>query len=181
MRVVSLHFQKVSTIVGNDEIEILTLVTDDGTRQINITGDNPALFQFSLRLSGVKDATNLLPEVLLRLLRRHSDEKNEKRINRIKDDCYDVELREETTGSVFPMYGCEAILLSYVSKGQIPIYMDFDLFMCQSMPVEQGSNLAVPLNTLDCKLLQVELGKAIETENYALASLLRDEINRRTK
>ena len=99
----------------------------------------------------------------------------------ITDGCYDVELREVTTGSVFPMYGCEAILLSYVSKGQIPIYMDFDLFMCQSMPVEKGSNLAVPLNTLDCKLLQVELDKAIETENYELASLLRDEINRRTK
>ena len=41
--------------------------------------------------------------------------------------------------------------------------------------------MAVPLNTLDCKLLQVELDKAIETENYELASLLRDEINRRTK
>lgn len=43
MRVVSLHFQKVSTIVGNDEIGLLTLVTDDGTRQINITGDNQTL------------------------------------------------------------------------------------------------------------------------------------------
>lgn len=71
--------------------------------------------------------------------------------------------------------------VSYVSKGLIPIYMDFDLFMRQSMPVEKGCNLAVPLNTLDSKLLQVELDKAIETENYELASLLRDEINRRTK
>ena len=155
MRVVSLHFMKVSAIVGNDEIGLLTLVTDDGTRQINITGDNQTLFQFSLRLAGVKDAAKLMPEVLLRLLRRHSDESYEVRITGITDGSYDVELREVTTGTVFPMYGCEAILLSYVSKGQIPIYMDFDLFMRQSMPVAKGCNSAAPTNTLDRTLLQV--------------------------
>ena len=59
MRVVSLHFQKVSTIVGNDEIGLLTLVTDDGTRQINITGDNQTLFQFSLRLLTIACAASV--------------------------------------------------------------------------------------------------------------------------
>ena len=50
----------------------------------------------------------------------------------------------------------------------------------QSVPYQRSSNgVAMPLNAISNKMLQEALDKAVEDENYELASHLRDEMRRR--
>jgi len=44
---------------------------------------------------------------------------------------------------------------------------------------EHARGVAIPINTMDTKRLNVALKQAISSENYELASQLRDEIKRR--
>ena len=58
--------------------------------------------------------------------------------------------------------------------------MEENLFKRQSVVCGSTKNkLAVPINTLTLKMLKKALDKAIEEENYELASLLRDELKHR--
>ena len=60
--------------------------------------------------------------------------------------------------------------------------MEENLFNRQSVPCSPSKNrLAVPINTLTLEMLKKALDKAIEEENYELASMLRDELNQRDK
>lgn len=60
------------------------------------------------------------------------------------------------------------------------MFMEEKLFIRQGVPYESGkSKVALPLNALTSEMLEDALRKAIENENYELASNLRDELNRR--
>ena len=75
----------------------------------------------------------------------------------------------------------DGVLLSVVSG--IPLYIDTELFKRQSTPIpKKGSvSIAMPANIASMKMLKAALKNAVETEDYELASQLRDEIKRRSK
>ena len=77
-----------------------------------------------------------------------------------------------------PIRASDAILLAQIA--QLEVFMEERLFMRQSVPYELGkSKVALPLNALTSEMLEEALQRAIENENYELASNLRDELNRR--
>lgn len=67
-----------------------------------------------------------------------------------------------------------ALALTY----DCPIYTSETLIRSQYMRVN-GSALSIPINTLDVQALKEALERSVKEENYELASLLRDEINKR--
>ena len=72
----------------------------------------------------------------------------------------------------------DAILLSFISN--IPLFIEEKLMKRQSVPYRRSSEgVAMPLNAISNKMLQEALDKAVEDENYELASHLRDEMRRR--
>ena len=62
----------------------------------------------------------------------------------------------------------------------IPLYIENGLMERQCYPYdEKADSIAIPINTMDLPRLKMAMEKAVEDENYELASQLRDEINRR--
>lgn len=77
----------------------------------------------------------------------------------------DIDARSSDAIALALTYGC-------------PIYTSETLMRSQYMRVN-GSALSIPINTLDVQALREALDRAVKDENYELASLLRDEINKR--
>lgn len=181
MREVGLRFGSISTIVGNSEMGIISLLTYDGSRQISIPCDIHILYQFSLRFSQSNMVSRLIPEIMFQMVRNTDGFRSEIHFRGITKGVYDVVLIDYANSNLYPMFAPEAVLLSYISNGDIPMLMDADLFQLQSTPASAGNGISIPLNALAPDMLNKELEKAIKEENYELASHLRDEIKRRKK
>ena len=79
-----------------------------------------------------------------------------------------------------PIRASDAVLLAHVAK--LNIFMEEHLFNRQSVDNSTGKNkIALPVNALSLEMLRHALEKAIEDENYELASMLRDEMKNRGK
>ena len=74
----------------------------------------------------------------------------------------------------------DAILLHVVAG--VPMYIDEKLMASQSVPFQADmSKISVPINTLDTETLKAELEKAVEEEDYRLASYIKEELNKRNQ
>ncbi len=67
-----------------------------------------------------------------------------------------------------------ALALTY----NCPIYTS-DVLLERQYMRENDGGLSIPINTLDVQALKEALERAVKDENYEMASLLRDEINKR--
>ncbi len=177
---VRLIFKSVSEIVGSSNIGLLILTDSAEQRQIAIPCDKHILDDFTLRLSGSPVREALLPEVLWNVLRWQTDLSLEIVIDGLTDSRYHAQLINAETLEPMVIRAADAILLSYVSNHQIPIFIDDALYMRQSTVYDgESPGISLPVNTIDEGMLRAALAKAIKDENYELASHLRDELNRR--
>lgn len=174
---IKLTFKSVSQIAGIDGIGLLVLIDERRSRQITVPIDKHMLYQFGLRMQFKQQSADLLPEALVNLLASASGEQMEVFISDIKAGKYITHLclAEHSV----PIRISDAVLLAYIDD-DVSIYIDEGLFLRQGVPYdENASGMAIPINVLSTEMLEKELEKAIESENYELASFLRDEINRR--
>jgi len=74
----------------------------------------------------------------------------------------------------------DAVLLHVIAG--VPMYIDQKLMQSQSVPFQADmEKVSIPINALDNAKLQEELDKAVEEENYRLASYIQEELNRRKR
>ena len=72
----------------------------------------------------------------------------------------------------------DAVLLNVISR--IPLYIDENLMRRQCTPYDpEIRGISIPINIIDEKRLNQELKRAIEVEDYRLASYIHEEILRR--
>jgi len=70
------------------------------------------------------------------------------------------------------------VLMSFISD--TPLLISPELMSRQSAPYNEGSTgVSMPVNAISGEMLQHAMKKAIEDEDYELASQLRDEQKRR--
>lgn len=111
-------------------------------------------------------------------------------------DAFDVILKE-----VFIYKAFEGVFYSYLcfeKEGEIhqvdartsdaialalrfrtPIYTTEAIIETESIRMEEGGPISVPITAVKMSLLKEALNKAVKDENYELASQIRDEIHRR--
>ena len=170
---IKLHYKSISEVVGVDEVGLITLLDDLEQRQLNIVCDKFVVNQIQLRDMGQSiEGCMLLPEALLSLFQPEQEPPFEIFISAIDGGEYIAELRMGQTDHVVKLRATDAVLLSVIT--QQPILIDDQLMIFQSVPYQ-----ALPINTLTSKMIKKSLEKAIEEENYELASQLRDELNSR--
>ena len=99
----------------------------------------------------------LFPSVVSDILGTRDKSSLEVRIFGLKDGVYQTEIYDQLTQRSFPIRCSDGIFFAIVCK------------------------VGLPLTVLSDKLLKDSLQKAIETENYEMASNLRDELNKRHK
>lgn len=104
----------------------------------------------------------------------------EVRINGVIDGVYQTEIYDRLTQKSFPIRCSDGIFMSVACK--LHIYASAEVMRLHSIPYVTGATkVGLPLSVLSEKLLKNSLQMAIETENYEMASNLRDELNKRHK
>lgn len=178
MNKIRLKFKSVSDIVGSAGLSLLVLTDEGEKKQITIIIDHPTAEQMKLRVTKERDVETSLPEVMWQLLTIHVDLRLEILINCIVGGQYKAIVYDQDTLTPASISIGDAVLLSLV--GDVPLYIDESLMYRQSVSYQEGSaGIAIPVNTLNVEMLEDAMKKAIEKEDYELASHLRDEMRRR--
>jgi hypothetical protein len=173
MNRLKLRFENLQQIVGGDGIALVLLTDMERKRALTVICDEAMMQQLLLRLKNRALCRTMLPETLLSLLPSHY----EMMIFGIYDGQYQVALMDEQ-GTSRRLRMSDAVLLSLMSN--IPLYIEEGLMEHQSVPYdEKATGISIPINTMDLPRLKKALQHAVDTENYELASKLRDEINNR--
>jgi len=177
---VNLVFTSVNEIVGNDSIGVITLTDENAERMISIVCDKAMAVQLELRARKVFIAQFMLPEVIYSVMALTSTPRLEVRIIGISEGQYLVKLYDLNANEGCSIRASDGILFAVANN--VPITISKQLMERQSMPYRpQAHGVQLPVNTLSNEMLDAALKRAVEEENYELASQLRDEKRRRTK
>jgi len=180
MNKIKIVFKGITEIVGGSEMGLLVLTDEAETKQIAIICDRHTEYEFSLRIGKASITHRLLPEVLCWINPDMDTEHYEVFFISILDGQYQAVLLNKNTLEMTKIRASDGILLASIA--QLDIYMEEKLFGRQSVPYESGkTRVALPVNALSSTMLENALEKAIEDENYELASNLRDELQKRKK
>lgn len=180
MERISLRYRSLSEIVGSaDGMSIITLTDEAEERALNIICDKTMAAQLQLRSEQVAICKSLLPEVLTAMLQEYVDLKDlEITVYDIRDGQYLVSLMNSDNYFIRQIRMSDAILLHVISN--IPISIDKKLMQAQSVPFRPNvERVSIPINVLETDKLREELGKAVEEEDYRLASYINEELKRR--
>jgi len=162
-------------VTGSSDTTVILLTDEARQRVISVMCDEATALQFSIRVGNGYSHT-LLPEALLQVC----GSQLEMMIFGLFEGQYQVVLMNMDTGVTTRLRMCDAILLSIISE--TPLYIEERLMQQQSVPFDENSQrIAIPINTMDIQSLQSALAKAVDDEDYKLASHIRDEINSRKK
>lgn len=168
----------LSEIVGLEELSLLALVDEDKDRQLVVTCDKAMSKLIKRHMTNEPRVGMLYPQVMADVLKAQGCYDLEVWITDVQDGEYQTEVVDGISQKHFPIRCSDGILFSLVSNA--PIYASGKLMMKQSVPFRLGENkIGLPLTILSEQMLQMAMQKAIETENFEMASNLRDELNKR--
>ena len=116
MSLVKLRFKSVSEIVGNDDVGLLVLVTEDEHRQLTIVCDKSMVYQFGLRTANVPVKNKLLPEVLWQIVCRNVQTPFKVVINDLVDGQYKTLLYNTDILQAYPVRASDGMLQKALDK-----------------------------------------------------------------
>jgi len=174
MKRTRLQFESIHQIMGSDELAVILLTDEERRHALTVVCDHPMTQQLMMRMQNPDVCRKMLPEALLQMVPGDLD----LMIYGLHNGQYQVVLSDESFEHSVVIRLSDAVLLSIISN--IPLYIEDQLFASQCIPFEKDAKgVAIPINTMDLPRLNVALQRAIDEENYELASQLRDEIKRR--
>ncbi|MBR6828141.1 MAG: bifunctional nuclease family protein [Prevotella sp.] len=176
---VRLFYKDISEIVGGGGCAVIRMTDEAEQRALCVICDKPLSDQMSIRINKTPQRRKMLPEALLSVL---TDRFTELEINifGIVGGEYLVTLVDNASCKAESIRMSDALLLQYIAK--VPIYIDRELMEAQSSVYNPDSAaLSIPINTLETERLEKELERAVEEENYRLASKLHEELQKRQK
>lgn len=175
---IKLSILGISEIVGLDDISLLVLIDDMKDRQLVVTCDKAMSRLIKKHMSNEPHVGMLYPQVMANILKAQGHTDVEVCINDIHDGQFDTEIVDSLSQQHFPIRCSDGILFSLVTNA--PIYASGQIMLKQSVPFRLGDNkIGLPLTILSKEMLEMALQKAIEAEDFEMASNLRDELNKR--
>ena len=175
-----LLIKSVSEILGIKDVALVSLVNATETRQIVVSCELEMRDLIMKYMTDRPETQMLFPSVVNDILATRDKSSLEVRINGVKDGVYQTEIYDRLTQKSFPIRCSDGIFMSVACK--LHIYASAEVMRRHSIPYVTGATkVGLPLSVLSDKLLKDSLQKAIETENYEMASNLRDELNKRHK
>ncbi len=177
---VQLKVNGLSKIVGSDDLVLIILTDQTATRQLVVPCDEHMGYQLRLRMDASLHARtgSMLPEVLTGLIGDNFKTEYHFLIYGLNEGKYLGKLVNNQTGECREMRCSDGILLSVVAS--VPVFIVAAL-LNQQAAHEDGDMMQIPLpiNVVTDDMLQKSLKHAIESEDYEMASSLRDEIKKR--
>lgn len=158
---------------------MLILTDSFQERQLAVPCNSRMYDEFRLRMNNPKHQAEL-SDVLFKVIKWQTELSLELVIVSVDNGHYSAVLSNTDSLEQVPIDGAEAVLLNYISKDKIPLFIDEKLFLKQSSVYDmKAKGVSLPVNTLSSSMLRKALERAIAAENYELASQLRDELNKR--
>lgn len=178
MNKIKVQFIGLSQVVAASHMGLLVLADEAKTRQVAIVCDGMIEREFIRRMKNDKLNERLLPEVMCTVNPLMTGEHYEVFFNTIREGQYRAMLLCKDDFSLTPIRASDAVLLAQVAK--LDMYMEEHLFKMQSAPYHKNEGkMSLPINALTDQMLLEALSKAIEEENYELASIIHEEIGKR--
>lgn len=175
-----LLIKSVSEILGIKDVALVSLVNATETRQIVVSCELEMRDLIMKYMTDRPETQMLFPSVVNDILATRDKSSLEVRINGVKDGVYQTEIYDRLKQKSFPIRCSDGIFMSVACK--LHIYASAEVMRLHSIPYVTGATkVGLPLSVLSEKLLKNSLQMAIETENYEMASNLRDELNKRHK
>ena len=175
-----LFVKSVSEVLGIKDVALVSLVDATETRQIVVSCELEMRDLIMKYMTDRPETQMLFPSVVNDILATRDKSSLEVRINGVKDGVYQTEIYDRLTQKSFPIRCSDGIFMSVACK--LHIYASAEVMRLHSIPYVTGATkVGLPLSVLSEKLLKNSLQMAIETENYEMASNLRDELNKRHK
>lgn len=175
-----LLLKSVSEILGIKDVALVSLVNATETRQIVVSCELEMRDLIMKYMTDRPETQMLFPSVVNNILATRDKSSLEVRINGVIDGVYQTEIYDRLTQKSFPIRCSDGIFMSVACK--LHIYASAEVMRLHSIPYVTGATkVGLPLSVLSEKLLKNSLQMAIETENYEMASNLRDELNKRHK
>jgi len=174
-----LVYKSLAEIIESDGLAIVTLTDQPGTRALHIICDKSMRDQLQMRAKQHDICHMMLPEVLTSMLSDYVDTKRlEITIYDIRDGQYLATLMNSDNYAIRQIRLSDAILLHVIES--VPIFIDEKLMKAQSVAyMADQTKISIPINTLDDEKLEAELTRAVQEEDYRLASYIKEELNRR--
>ena len=174
-----LKIQEISRGISNTEMYILILREVNGTRKLPILLQKEEAQILSAEMRPFQSQKNTLLQCMRKITSVYGIIIEDMLINDVvkgkymsQVTCYQNGQMEKIKASAF-----DGILIAL--NYRCPIYIRTGLLERQVFPTPSNDSISLPINTLSIELLEEALYRAVECENYELASQLRDEINRR--
>ena len=175
-----LLIKSVSEILGIKDVALVSLVNATETRQIVVSCELEMRDLIMKYMTDRPETQMLFPSVVNDILATRDKSSLEVRINGVIDGVYQTEIYDRLTQKSFPIRCSDGIFMSVACK--LHIYASAEVMRLHSIPYVTGATkVGLPLSVLSEKLLKNSLQMAIKTENYEMASNLRDELNKRHK
>ena len=175
-----LFVKSVSEVLGIKDVALVSLVNATDTRQIVVSCELEMRDLIMKYMTDKPETQMLFPSVVNDILATRDKSSLEVRINDVKDGVYQTEIHDRLTQKSFPIRCSDGIFMSVACK--LHIYASAEVMRLHSVPYVTGATkVGLPLSVLSEKMLKDSLQMAIETENYEMASNLRDELNKRHK
>ena len=180
MNRVRLYYKDLAEIVGSDGFSVVRLTDEKEKRALCVVCDKTMTTQMSIRFNRMPGREMMLPEVLSGMLLDDGRNVLEITVYDVVDGQYRVTLLNKTTLAIKHIRMSDAVLLHYITR--IPFYIDEQLMVRQCTPyLPETNGISIPINTIDTERLNKELERAIEQEDYRLASHLHNELQKRKK
>lgn len=176
---IKLFLQQATEVVGEEKEGLLILTDSFQERQLAVPCNSRMYDEFRLRMNNPKHQAEL-SDVLFKVIKWQTELSLELVIVSVDNGHYSAILSNTDSLEQVPIDGAEAVLLNYISKDKIPLFIDEKLFLKQSSVYDmKAKGVSLPVNTLSSSMLRKALERAVAAENYELASQLRDELNNR--
>ena len=179
MNKVRLFFESAQSVLNEVDFGVASLVDANKTRRLSVVVEGHIKDELISRSQhGLHYAE--LPEVVGDLFRKMEKCTYQIVITDIVKGHYLSFINEPESTYYRGIDFQHALLLAQCSD--IPIFIDAQLLMRQSIPyVENANAVAIPLNSIQESMIEKAMQSAVEEENYEIACKMRDELNRRKK
>ena len=121
----------------------------------------------------------LTHDLMITLLQQLNVQLEKVLIYKVKEGVFYSYLSFYQNGNAFQLDSRTSDAIALALRLKVPIYTYRSILENDSISEDENGKLSININTVDISSLKKALKKAIETENYELASTLRDEIKRR--
>lgn len=176
---IELKVLNISNSLAQSHAYALLLQELGGERQLPVIIGPAEAQSIAFKLKGFKPPRPFTHDLFVSLADAFLIDLREVFIYKAQEGVFYSYLSFEKNGEVSHIDARTSDAIALALRFDCPIYTTESILESESIRMEEGGPVSVPITAVNMPLLKEALDKAIKDENYELASQIRDEMRRR--